>query len=259
MQKILVTSDLSDRSRPAVARAVELAVACDAALVVLSVINQDVPGDLARALELGAAALLSEQVEADLDGRAVPFEVRIETGDPLALIPDIAVQVETDLLVVGTHRRRAFLDQVRETTVEHIIRSSRVPVLLVAEPVAAPYATVLAGTAYSKTCTSLVHMIHRVAPEAAVTYFHAHAVSFEREATQEFETWRAVYGLPKTLPVPVLFEGTPQDAVETLAETVPFDLLAIGGHTRSDGGRYFTGRFTAGLIRNPPCDLLIAK
>ena len=259
MQNILVTSDLSERSRPAIARVVNLAVDRGAELDVLSVVNEDVPDTLSRALELGAAAILKEQVEEDLQGRALTYRIQVETGDPLALISERAAQDDVHLLVVGAHRRRRFLDQVRETTVEHIIRSSRTPVLMVSTDYGGPYGSVLAGTAFSKTCRSLVKMIPQVASGAALALFHAHAVSFRNEAANEFDTWTSVYGLPKTLPEPVFYEGPPQDAVATLMAAGTYDLLAIGGHTKADGGRYFTGRFTADLVRTPPCDLLIAK
>lgn len=259
MQKIVVTSDLSVRSRPAIQRAVELATTHGAELIALSVVNDDLPGDLARALRLGTETILKEQIDEDRAGRPLDIDIRVTTGDPLAIILEQTEDIGADLLVVGAHRRRPFLDQIRETTVEHVIRASRTPVLLVAGKGTGGYDTVLAGTAFSETCTALFRTVPKVAPGAQVTWFNAHPASFAAEAQAEFDTWLSVYGLPKDSPPPVFFEGSPQDALESLIEDASFDLLAIGGHTRADGGRYFIGRFTAGLIRRPPCDLLIAK
>ncbi|MEM9427290.1 MAG: universal stress protein [Pseudomonadota bacterium] len=259
MQKIIVTSDLSERSRPAMKRAVALAQASGATLIVLSVVNDDVPDALAQPVVVGAKSILTDQLKEDAGGLPLRSEIQVTLGDPLAVIGEAVASSGADLLVMGKHRRRAFLDQIRETTMEHIIRSSRLPVLLVTTEGAEPYHNVLSGVAYSDNCTSVLHALPKVAPDADVTLFHAHDVSFRAEAERDFETWKTIHRLPEDTPLPVFFEGRPQDAIDALMRAKPYDLLAIGGHTRADGGRYFVGRLTANLIRTPPCDLLIAK
>lgn len=259
IQKIIVTSDLSERSRPAVRRAVRLAQATGAELFVLSVVSDDVPEALAHPVEVGAKAILTDQLAEDTGSQPITSDIQVTVGDPLAVIGEAAASSGADLLVMGRHRRRAFLDQIRETTMEHIVRSSRLPVLLVTTDGAEPYRTVLSGVAYSDNCTSVLHALPKVAPGAEVTLFHAHDVSFRAEAERDFETWKTIHRLPQDTPLPVFFEGRPQDAIDALMNAKAYDLLAIGGHTRADGGRYFVGRLTANLIRTPPCDLLIAK
>lgn len=60
MEKIIVTSDLSERSRPAIKRAVELAISADAKLMVLNVVNDATPADLSNQLSVGAQTILAE-------------------------------------------------------------------------------------------------------------------------------------------------------------------------------------------------------
>ena len=259
MEKIIVASDLSDRSQPAVRRAVALAVETGAELVVLFVVSDDLPERLSEPVRIGAETMLTEQLAEFAGGAPLRFNVQVRIGDPLDVIDEVAGGSGADLLVMGRHRRRKFLDQVRETTVEYLVRSSRIPVLLVTSDADTPYRAVLCGVAFSEVCTSALRTIPMVTPEAEVTLFHAHEVSFRQEAERDFETWKTIYGLSPDLAAPIFVEARARDALDDLLEAATYDLIAIGGHTRADGGRYFVGRFTSGLIRNPPCDLLIAK
>ena len=259
MKSILVASDLSERSRSAVRRAVNLAADADARLTVLHVVDEAIPDALAQQVEVGAKTILSEQVAADIGDRSVSSEVTVVTGDAVEVINEAIERSEAELLVVGLHRRRRFLDQVRETTMEHLIRASRIPVLLVAGEGAEPYAGVLAGVDLSKICAAALHSIPVVAPKGKLSLFHAHEVSFGQEARRDYETWKAMFPLPQSAPAPQFFEGSASDALHAFLDTKHHDLLAIGGHTRSNAARYVLGGFTSGLIRNPPCDLLIAK
>ncbi|MEM7545402.1 MAG: universal stress protein [Pseudomonadota bacterium] len=259
MKTIIVASDLSHRSRPALSRAVDLAISADARLFVIHVVNEDLPADLSYPVQVGAKTIISEQVAEDAAGRALDHEVRVVVGDPIAEIGEAVVSFKADLLIVGQHRRRKFLDQIRETTMEHLVRSSEVPVLLVTKAADQPYGHVLCGTALSGVCTAAVKTIPLVARQPHLELFHAHEVSFSKEARQDYETWKSRYPLPNDLPDPKFVEASARDALDDILSKDSYDLLAIGGHTRTIGGRYVLGKFTADLIRNPPCDLLIGK
>lgn len=259
MQKIIVASDLSDRSRPAVKRAVDLAIAVNAKLIVVTVVNEDIPKDLSRQVQVGSQTILSEQVAKDAGERPLDVDINVIVGDPMAEINEVARSSDAELLVVGLHRRRKFLDQIRETTMEHVIRSSRIPILLAARPAEHGYRNVLCGVAMSRVCATALQKIPMVAPDASLTLFHAHKVSYRKQAMRDYEIWKAVYSPPDDAPEPIFVEDTARDALDDLMSGGSYDLVAIGGHTRAEGGRYFLGRFTAGLIRHPPCDLLIAK
>lgn len=259
MQHILVASDLSERSRPAMRRAVGLARQAGARLTVLHVVDSAIPKDLAHPLEVGARSILADQVAEDAGEQELEADITVLHGDAVEAIEKAIDDTSPDLLVVGLHRRRAFLDQIRETTMEHVIRSSRIPVLLVAKEAARPYAHVLAGIDLSKVCAAALHKVPLVAPGAELTLFHAHEVSFRRESELEFATWKAVFPVPWNLPDPIYMEGSVGQVLDELMARGSYDLLALGGHTRSNAGRYVLGKFASGMIRNPPCDLLIAK
>lgn len=259
VKNIVAASDLSERSKPAVQRAVQLAAASGAKLTVVHVVDDSMPADLSDQLMAGAKALLTDQITADVAGRDVTAEVHVAAGDPMEAVKQVVEQTTADLLVVGVHRRRKFFDHVRETTMEHLVRSSRAPVLLAMAPADEPYKHVLSGVDLSLVCATALHKVERVAPEAELTLFHAHEISFRKEAEQDYATWQAMHALPKNLPTPTFIEATALDALQEMMDGQTYDLLAIGAHTRSNAGRYILGGFSASLIRKPPCDLLLAK
>ncbi|MDJ0820711.1 MAG: universal stress protein [Paracoccaceae bacterium] len=257
MQNIMVASDLSERSRPAIQRAVQLASDLQARLTVVHVVDAAMPEPLAAKVQDKATALL--QSEVSQGGGKVEADIQVLVGDTVEAIADLVRDTGADLLIVGQHRRRVFLDQVKETTMEHLVRASDVPVLLVANLPKSAYAQVLGGIDFSAFCASALHKVQTIAPDAELTVFHAHDVSFRKEAERDFEIWQATTDAPKDLPIPVFLEARAKDAVEDLLAEKPYDLLVIGAHTRSNAARFVLGGFSAGLIRNPPCDLLLAR
>lgn len=259
MRNIIAASDLSERSRPAVRRAVNLAADCGAKLTLLHVVDETMPATLSDQLSAGAKALLTEQIEADAAGRDITTEVCVIVGDAFEEVNQLVERINADLLVVGQHRRRKFFDQIRETTMEHLVRASRAPVLLAMGEGDSPYAQTLSGVDLSEVCAGALHKLRMIAPQAELTLFHAHEVSFRKEAEQDYETWKSMNVLPDNLPGPVFIEANAMDALHEMMDDKTYDLLAVGAHTRSNAGRYFLGNFSADLIRKPPCDLLLAK
>jgi nucleotide-binding universal stress UspA family protein len=259
MKNIIVASDLSERSRPAIRRAVELAISADAKLMVLNVVNDATPAQLSDQLSAGAQTILAEQVAQDADGRALDAEIKVVVGDPIDEINQAITSFNADLLILGRHRRRAFLDQIRETTMEHLVRSSAKPVLLVAREADHAYQSVLCGVAMSAACAAALREVFVLAPKSEVRTFHAHEVAFRQGAERDYEIWKAVHPVPEDVPEPIFVEASANDALEDVMKTDKFDLLAIAGHTGSGIGRYHLGSFTASMIRKPVCDVLIAK
>ena len=127
----------------------------------------------------------------------------------------------------------------------------------------------------SKACAHAVALGHDIAPDAKMRLFHAYhapyrrltnkpdaaatALPFRKEAEQEFAQWRVDNALPADLPEPRFIDASPAIALERMLVEDAADLLALGAHSRSNLGRFMLGGFTSTLIRNPPCDLLVAR
>lgn len=273
MQSILVASDLSERSDRAVRRAIRLARDHGATCHVLHVIDRDLPGELAVRWREDAGTQLARFLSAlDSDGVALSHEVCI--GDPLQAIPETAVERGADLVVLGLHRPRAFLDRLRETTMERVVRLLRAPVLLVRNPAGHDYETVLAPVSFSPACTAACRAARALAPSAEIHAFHAihlpyagltgekpggpmsRALIAEAEAARDAWLHQGGPGLAADR-IALVTGGLHQVMADQMASLRP-DLVAIGANTRFSLAPHLLGSFAAELVRDPPTDLLIA-
>lgn len=271
MKKILVATDLSERGDRAVRRAMRLAGDHKGVCRVLHVVDDVLPNDIALHLRAEAQARLERFVDANKGAAEVESVVAI--GDPLDVIPAEVKAFAAELLVLGLHRTRAFLDGLRETTMERLVRLMRTPVLLVHEPADHDYQKVLAPVSFSPACAAAIAAVRHLAPNADVTAFHAVYLPFtgltgerpggamDHELTHEaravMAAWREKEGLGGDLTV-----GFQSGALEDvfrhrLAADSP-DLIALGAHTRGPLSPSVLGSFAAGLIRDPPTDVLLA-
>ncbi len=259
MEHIIVASDLSDRSEQALRRGVGLAERLGARLDVYHVVDSAMPLGIAEDVRHQAQAALENTIRDYAPNTRLDYTINVLVGDIVEEITQVLRQSNPGLLVVGIHRKRLFLDQIKETTMERLVRASRQPVLLVTGAADQDYANVLGAVDLSRACEAALRHARRIAPDAKLSLFHAHEVSFLKESQRDYDTWKAVAALPDNTPEPVFVEASPDDAIQDLMDQDKYDLLALGIHSRSNLGRLLIGGLTARLIRNPPCDLLVAK
>lgn len=137
--RILVPTDGSPEGKRAVAHAIDLAAAHDAAVTTLYVINTASYNGLPMEPSWdGVTTLLNTDAQGALDevvdlGNAcgVPVKTKIIEGSPSNEIVQVAETDDCDLIVMGTHGRggidRLLLGSIAET----VVRNARVPVLTV--------------------------------------------------------------------------------------------------------------------------------
>ena len=275
MQRILAATDLSHRADRAVERAFRMARETGAALTVLTVTDEDIPEPLASRLRPETEAHLRRFCESLSRDGEVPFEMRVVPGDPSVDIPRIASEVGADIVAMGTHRRRAFLDAFRETTLERVVRLSAPAVLLIRDPAGHAYERVLAAVDFSPAASAALAAAHAVAPRADIRAFHAVHVPFTgyadgdprgasgtgvlHGAEEARRRWLDTHPLPGGVSAPEIVEGAPGDVFEAeLGRTKP-QLVALGAHARHGIAGMVLGGFARDLVRDPPADLLIAK
>ncbi|MEJ6402739.1 universal stress protein [Yoonia sp. 2307UL14-13] len=259
MKRILVASDLSERSDHAIRRAVRLAEAHGASVTVAYVVDSALPAYIAAHVQKQATITLQTKLNDCVPDPKLKTDIQVPVGDVVTEVGEVAEQVMADLLILGVHRRRLFFDKIKETTMERLIRHSRQPVLAVVNPAEAPYAHLLAAVDLSPACARAVRLAKALLPQARIGLFHAHDVSFHKEAERDYATWLAVAGLDDDLPPPMFVEARPVDAVDQIMKDNDHDLLVMGAHTRSNVGRFLLGGFSSDMIRNPPSDILVAK
>lgn len=272
MKRILVTSDLSVRSDRALDRAVQLAKEHGAALSVLHVIDDDLPMAVVERITEAAHLSLSEALS---DAGIAGTSPEIRVGPVVEMVIAAAEELDADLVVLGIHKPRPFWDMVSGTTMERIVRALSRPVLLVAERVHGPYASVLCGIDLSPASVAAARAAAALAPQAEMSAFHAVHIPYRgflgindsvqkfapflKEAETELEEWWADADLPARLAPPRPLPESVQTAFEAARSQCAADLFALGAHGRSALAPTLLGGFAEYQLRHPVCDVLVVR
>jgi nucleotide-binding universal stress UspA family protein len=143
LQRILVPTDFSDKSRPALAYGIALVEQFGASLHLLHVVEAVVggetlpwhlgPHEVERAIESSAWDDLRGLLSLD-DQRRLHAEIALQWGTPFVEIVRYAKEYEIDLIAMGTHGRSGLKHLLMGSVAEHVVRSSPCPVLTVRHP-----------------------------------------------------------------------------------------------------------------------------
>jgi nucleotide-binding universal stress UspA family protein len=106
------------------------------------------------------ASSLSNRIHAAVAATSpeLPVEVRAIAAPPATVILDVAREVSTDLIVVGSTRSGAIARALLGTTAQRVLRKATAPVLLVRQPLSWPVQRVLLTTELTPLSAS-VHEI----------------------------------------------------------------------------------------------------
>lgn len=280
MKQILIASDLSERSQPALRRAVSLARQFGARLLLLHVVDDDQPQALVEAASRATEATLREALrDVPVGDLAAAPTVSVIAGDPFQAIADQAERHQAALIVMGTHRKRLLGDIFTGTTIERVMRLAGRPVLMVNRDSDASYAKVLAATDLSEPSAHALltardlglldparaSVIHGFQPlgEGMMAYagvererIDEHVMNNDRQARSaaaEFLRELGFEGLSARL---LVEKGPPFAAIDAGVRQLQPDLLVIG--TRGHGGlkHVLLGSVADEVLRKVNCDVL---
>jgi len=139
-RKILVGTDFTSPSKAALDWAAGFGQALGADLLVAHVYDLPIVSILDGTLVVDAqtAARLSTEAQSALDAeiqrmnaQSVAVQGLLRQGDARVALPQLAVELGADLLVVGSHGRRGIKHALLGSVAEHVVRASTVPVLVV--------------------------------------------------------------------------------------------------------------------------------
>ncbi|ALK08573.1 universal stress protein [Blastochloris viridis] len=278
MMRILVATDLSERSNRALRRAAMLASERRDDLIAVHVVDDDQP---ARMVELEcreAAAVIEDAFDAlDLPD-TVTAKILIETGDAFDGVLRAAASQQADLVVMGSHRRRMLADVFVGTTAERVIRHGTRPVLMVNREPEGPYLNVLATTDLSEASVVAFRAARRLGltdgPHVGLFYAFDPAAkglvtlsSGSGTATRDYvedvrsHLRREVHAWIKqnALPVPTsltLAEGPAPAEIVAEADRGGWELVVVGTHARSVVPRLLHGSVAEYVLRHAARDVL---
>ncbi|MTH35104.1 hypothetical protein GL279_10870 [Paracoccus limosus] len=277
MRNYLVASDLSARSDAALARALALAAADQAAgrpahVRLLHVIDE-AAGHAAHATDLLAA-----QVQR-VAGPGAPVQPCTIAGDPDETILAEAEALDAALILMGVPRPRRFPLSLAGTTAERVLSATNRPLAVIRRP---------AGTAWQRQMLALedapasLDLLHRardlgLIAGADVTVLHATNLpgpdrlrtggmssvtlqSLDMHAMEELEhrlrrRWREALASSAHLDF-ALRHGPPAPAITGLQASGHFDLVVMGARGHGSLLRNLLGSTSAEIIRDLDTDLI---
>lgn len=287
---ILAALDLGAGSDVVLARAVQIANAHAARLIVLHVIEAELLPSAAEHLELCESELrnrLKRDALAAIEalviksGRMRRTDIRVEVGSPYNAITHITHERFADLVLVGSGKSRTLKDKILGSTADKVIRTSVTPVLVVRKPSAGPYRSVAVAIDNSSYSAKAFTEARRLVPDAAFQLLRAVGipVAFQRTMLRvrtsqaELERCRAARAdkareellefqrdILKTAELPMrILDGEPGPALVGFSKSKHVDLIALGSRGRGVVLQVLLGSVARQVLAEASCDVLIAS
>jgi nucleotide-binding universal stress UspA family protein len=270
VRTILLATDLTDRCRPAAARAASLARQWQARLHVLTVLDA---GELSGP-QADAARRKAEELALASLGGFTGAEMHVLAGSADTSIISLADTLGADLIITGRTGGTWLGQTLLGQTLKQLIRRIRVPVLLVKRPVERSYHRVAvavdlsdASRAPIETATSLF------GSSAWLTLFHgfsaphrlfsgdikAYEAGVREGVTLEIREALRAWSIPEAdrLPITAAY-GEPAPALVEFADKQVIDLVVTGTHGRTGLMNLMLGSVAEAIVERVPSDILIA-
>ena len=277
LRNVLVATDFSETATWAVERATRLPLAPLATVTLLHVLpfvaRADPPASN-RALEHAVSFVTSGL--ARIGRTDVSVASRMGHGMPYVDVAWVARRWKHDLVVVGRHGERRFLDALLGSTAEHVVHACEIPVLVVAARPTGCYRHPLVAVDCSEGSRNALELARRVcdAPlevvsayeldrenvphgvamiEEAAARFHAEA---KRRAERTVQAFVESHGVTADV---VVREGVPRRVIFDVALQHECDLLVVGAYGRTGLAQLRLGSVSEAVLREAPCDVLVAR
>jgi len=277
--RVLVGIDLTDRSRNAFSRAVDLARSRRAALTLLHVTSDALPPEVAAAHDTFATDVLCDLVsKAQAEGVANATQVLVRGRDYETIIEQ-ARKDNASLIVIGTHRPSSINQDVLGTTADRVLRYGVFPLLQVRAKAERAYNTILVAVDFSSASQKkALELAVRLFPQArfvALTAYGSRRRSIlgddrqAREAAAETrrlalkgflaevaQSLGPAFDPNVTKIVPVAERGWAEDVILKYAEEHKPDLIVVGTHARGGLQQAVLGSVAEWVLTQAPSDVL---
>lgn len=273
MTPILVATDFSARSALAVSRAAQLAGQTGRPLILLHVLDEDLPARLRDSQKAAAEALLNDEAT------RLGARWRLETGDVFQSILAAAEVEAAALIVLGAPRRGGLRTLFSGTTAERTIRHASVPVLMALQTANGPYhKTLLAcdfseGSARAAKAVKLLNITGADGPvvlnvfdapamlamaegQTATSAIQEYILQERGRAEASLDAFLEANGLKGAAKLLKLARATDGRMICAAAKEDGADLIAMGTRGQSGLARLMLGSVTEEVLRLSDIDVL---
>lgn len=265
---IIIASDLTARSDRATDRALLLAREWGAPLVLLHVVE----GEWSDAVLQERAV---DALETVLESDASDAEVIVRRGEVQHAIIELAGERSAALIVTGVARFNNVRDFFLGTAVDHLVRHSPAPVLVVKRRARRPYRRILVATDFSPCSELALRAAAELFPRASLTVWHNCHAAYEawldqeettaeasRQAEEDMRRFVEIAGVADDIRSnlrAVIATGELEKSAERVLRDGEFDLLVLGTHGRGGFAHATIGSRAAGLLNDVDSDVLMVR
>lgn len=288
---ILAATDFSPAAERALARAMQLAKAHGARVELVHTFDAApvLPawGDPGGGAWVGEKLFMDgvreqlEQTRAALAAaHAVEVRANLEVGPAHRQIALHAQSSAADLIVIGASGASGVLRRLLGSTAQNVVRSSRVPVLVVRREADAAYANVIAGIDFSEDGDAAARFALRLAPDARLHLLHVFESMYDNtlartslaheeqsrlrsaelaraeEALNAIATHMRASGGDAAISQH-LREGSTDSGLEAAIDELGADLLALGAHGKTRWEAGLLGSTSQHAVSHAHCDVLV--
>ena len=276
-RKHLLATDLSARSDRAMERAVLLTRSCDSQLVALHVLEAGEGRDVDRVRPgTEAAVLASSELRRDLQTAGASADIRIGEGDPSEVIASVARAEACSLIVTGVARNETLGRFSLGATVDRLLRTADVPILIVTARARAEYRRVVVAVDLASASQRALQVAAAWFPGQRLAVVHAYQAPGSY-AVGDVEQHREEYGAVARADVEQLLvsaglspevrarvevhveAGHPAQVVREVVQREGADLVVLG--TRGYGAivEFFMTSTAKRIAMGLSCDALVVR
>lgn len=287
-RSVLLATDLSARGDRALERAVAIAAAQHAHLIIVHVYEEldestltygrRTPPSWHRPPDAVAIAKqrIRQGLRADLGDAVEKATVLIEEGDPADAIERVVASARPDLVVTGIARERLFASRpaILGRTVEQLLRRLPVPILIVRNRARSAYQHVVVATDLSVPSARALQAALRFFPSQTVHLLHASEAPYSNlvaDSTRDAESYRQMRDVELQAFLDSIFlpqedrqrllsliePGSPPQVVRDYVQTQCADLVVLGTHGRGTILEALLGSTAKGILSSLTCDALV--
>lgn len=277
MDRVLVATDLTERSTNALCRAAALAGEAGAELRIVHVLRTSLQDD-AHGVAQGVArdrleAELRQIIGKEADGETGPT-IRICHGAPAQAILRQAERFDADLIVLGAHGEPRLRDAIFGTIAGHVVREATQAVLIAKNEPGRAYRKVMAAVD-DDTADRVLDLALALAAPEQVWIVHAfgsvlEALAGDGDVLEDVRTDQRVLAARQRRKIAasgrkppqistIVEEGNPMDVIMRAWTRIQPDLVVMGTHGRTGVAHLLHGSVAETALLGCPSDMLVIR